>query len=99
MRKDLLTLLGCTGSMALVLMSGSGAKALMPPNFAGSVGVPAGIQPASAFKSTYQEDAPLSTRTSVEARLKQLAQVKLGCTCTNCINLVQQMVQQGTLSL
>jgi hypothetical protein len=96
-RKDSLTLLSCTGSAALVLMMGSGVNALMPPNLGDDGNSRIGIQTSST--TTSQEDAPVSIRQTVNARLKQLAQTKLGCTCTNCISTVRQMVQEGTLSL
>jgi hypothetical protein len=78
-------------------MMGSGAKALMPPSLGDDNNPRIGIQTNSRFTS--QEDAPISIRQSVEAKLKQLAQTKLGCTCTNCISTVRQMVQEGTLPI
>ncbi len=96
MRKDSLTLLSCTGSAALLLMIGSGAKALMPSNIGDDgnprIGVQTNLTPT-------QEDAPISTRQTVEAKLKQLAQTKLGCICANCVSSVRQMIQKGELSL
>ncbi len=90
MRKDSLTLLGCTGSVALVSMMGSSAKALMTPNL-GDEGNPRnGIQTNSI--SPFQEDAPVPTRRTIEVKLKQLAQTQFGCTCANCISRVRQMV-------
>jgi hypothetical protein len=95
MSKNSLTLLGCTGSVVLVLMMGSGAEALMPPNLEGDGNSRIGIQTNSMFTS--QEDIPISTRQTVEAQFKQLAEIKLGCTCANCISQVRQMVQEGTI--
>jgi hypothetical protein len=96
MRKDSLTFLGCTGSVALVLMVSSGAKALMPLNVGSDGNSRVGIQTNSG---TPQEDAPIYTRQTIETQLKQLSQTKLGCTCTSCVSTIRQMVQDGTLSI
>jgi hypothetical protein len=78
-------------------MMGSGAKALMPPNLGDDGNSRIGIQTNSRF--TPQENAPISTRQTVEAQLKQLSQTKLGCTCTSCVSTIRQMVQEGKLSI
>ncbi len=96
MRKDSLTLLGCTGSIAFVLIMGGSAKALMPPNFGGDINPRTRIQ--TNPMSTYQEDAPVAKQ-ATEAKLKQLAQAQFGCICANCIGRVRQMIQEGTLSI
>lgn len=92
--RDLLTLLGCSGSL-LVVLAGSPAKAILPPGAMDSIksDIPTVTQPIA------QEEAPQVSTQATTDRFKQLAASVFGCTCANCLNAVKQMVQQGSLSL
>jgi hypothetical protein len=94
MNRTALTLLGGSASLTLIAL-GNPAHALMPPELrgdAGSATVRTNNSPLT------QEDLPQSAQ-SVDARIKQLAQSRFGCTCANCMATVRQMIQQGQLSL
>ena len=93
MNRTALTLLGGSASLSLLVLSGP-AHALMPPELrgdAGSITAPGGNSPR-------QGELPLTTQ-SVDARIKQLAQSRFGCTCANCMAAIRQMIQRGQLSL
>jgi hypothetical protein len=95
MNRDVLTLLGCSGSLVMVL-AGSPAKAILPP---GTMENSTKIDLSTASQLIATEQAPQAAPQATSDRLKQLASSIFGCTCANCVNAVQQMIQQGTLSL
>ncbi len=89
------TLLGGSTSIALIILASNPAHAMIPRDLT-STDSGMGIQTLSQPMS--QPEAPLPPQV-IEARIKQLALAKFGCTCANCMNTVRQMVQQGQLSL
>ncbi len=91
-----LNLLGSSLSLAAMIAVAHPAQALMPVDIKGDTGPKMDTQLASPVLS--QETTPQPAQ-STETRIRQLAQANFGCTCTNCMNTVRQMIQQGQLSL
>ncbi|MEH2058191.1 MAG: hypothetical protein V7K97_18920 [Nostoc sp.] len=89
MNKKVLTILGCSSSVATAFLTPYSAQALMPNKILGV------IAPApTVTRTSSQEDFPQISGIS-DSMVKQYAQVKFGCTCANCMNLARQMLQQG----
>lgn len=95
MNRDVLTLFGCSGSLVMVL-AGTPARAILPP---GTMDHTSKIEMQTVSQPIAPEQAPQMSVPATGDRLKQLASSIFGCTCANCVNAVQQMIQQGTLSL
>jgi hypothetical protein len=93
MNRTALTILGGSVSLSLVVLSNP-AHALMPPELRGD----AGSITAPRGNSLSQGDMPMPTQ-AVDARIRQLAQSRFGCTCANCMAAVRHLIQQGQLSL
>ena len=96
MNRSALTLLGGSASLALIVLANNPARAMIPRDLTSDANSTANTQAVSQPLS--QEEAPLPPQ-EIDARIKQLAQAKFGCTCANCMNTVRQMIQQGQLSL
>ncbi|MDF5712060.1 MAG: hypothetical protein PUP90_31400 [Nostoc sp. S4] len=90
MNKNLLTLLGCSGSLATLLLAPHSAQALMPNKIPGVVPVPT----VNVSRTDSQSDFPQQSQI-LDSMVKQYAQTKFGCTCVNCMNLARQMLQQN----
>ena len=98
MKRNLLTLLACSGSLACAVLISNAAQALIPAKPMGGA-IPQFDTSATINSAVSQEEAPRISTQAVDPRIKQLAQSTFGCTCANCISATQQMVQQGVLSL
>ncbi|MEH1836559.1 MAG: hypothetical protein V7L29_32050 [Nostoc sp.] len=90
MNKNLLTLLGCSGSLATALLASHSAQALMPNKIPGVVPVPT----VNTTRTNSQSDFPQQSQI-LDSMVKQYAQTKFGCTCVNCMNLARQMLLQN----
>ncbi|NMG08200.1 hypothetical protein [Brasilonema sp. UFV-L1] len=93
MNTKILTLLGCSGSLAAALLVPHPVQA-----------IPKKIQTEIAPRSTEavtstssNEEFPQTSNIS-EAVVKMYAQAKFGCLCTDCTKLSRQMLQQGSSS-
>lgn len=95
MNRPMLTVLGGSVSLALIVLVSNPAHALMPPELRGDSGSKVDAQTVS---QPSQEEMPQSAQ-ATDARIKQLAQATFGCTCATCMTNVRQMLQQGQLSL
>ncbi len=99
MNRDTLTWLGCSSSLAFMLLMGNAANAsTMPSQKAGSV------SPTTTVTQTVK--APLSQGLSPFASLDlnsdtvgDLAIAKFGCDCPSCRNRIMAMLQNGSLTL
>ena len=96
MHRGVLTLLGCSSSLAVVVLTGKAVKALVPPTFTGVAAPQVETQTVTA---PIAQETPQSSIHASTDKVRQLALATFGCTCSNCMNAVRQMVQQGTLSL
>jgi hypothetical protein len=108
MNRDALTLLGCSGSLALALLTVNPAKANEAPLrelvFEAPVANDVQDVNSSVAKGTFgcgctQENSEYSSLDSASDRTGDLAIERLGCDCAGCRNVVSQMVQQGSLTL
>lgn len=98
MNKDALTILGCSSSLAFML--------LMSPAKAGTIAPQSVGFGATATTAAQKVDAPISQAYSQSTSLDpnsdtvgDLAIAKLGCDCPSCRNSVIQMIQSGRLAL
>lgn len=98
MNRPLLTVLGGSASLAMIVLAGHPAQALMPPELKGAGGFRASMDTPTVRQPLAAEEIPQPAQ-ATDARIKQLAQATFGCTCATCLNNVRQMVQQGELSL
>ena len=94
MNKNLLTLLGCSGSVALMLLAVNRANAST------------GISPnpsierngeISANPDINQDESQSSLAEINSDKIGDLAVITLGCDCAGCRTQVLQMIQQGRL--
>ena len=96
MNKNLLTLLGCSGSVALMLLAVNPANAstqISPNptiNYNGEIAVNPG---------TNQDESQSSLPEIKSDKIGELALIKLGCDCAGCRTQVIQMIEQGRLIL
>ncbi|MBW4627810.1 MAG: hypothetical protein KME49_20465 [Brasilonema octagenarum HA4186-MV1] len=93
MNTKVLTLLGCSGSLAAVLIAAHPAQAITKK-------IQDEIAPRSGVTSTStssQQEFPQTSNIS-EAIVKQYAQAKYGCNCGGCMNLARQTLQQSSSS-
>ena len=104
MRKDVLTLLGCSGSLALTLLTGNSANA----NTAGGKEYVFTAPSANIEVNVIQEEEFLDcicTQSSEEANLLmddetgENAIAQYGCDCAGCRRMVRNMIDDGSLSL
>lgn len=95
MNRNLLTLLSCSSSL-LMVCAANPAKAILPP---GTLDNASKVDVLSTSQPTSSEQAPQASIQTQGDRVKQLAASIFGCTCANCVNAVQQMIQQGSLQL
>ncbi len=96
MNKNLLTLLGCSGSLTLMLFAVNPANASAPisPNFS--------IEPSSEIAANLDRNQDESQSSLAEInsdKIGYLATITLGCDCAGCRTQVLQMIQQGRLTL
>ncbi len=95
MNKGVLTWLGCSSTLAFVVLTGNAAKALVPPNFTGLAEPKVETQTVTAPVAQETPQSPIHVSND---KVRQLALATFGCTCYNCQSAVRQMIQQGTLS-
>lgn len=99
MNKDALTWLGCSGSLAFMIMTGTAARAeKLPPQYVGVVGP----QPSAADRvnAPVSEESPQPTALNPNSeKIGELAAFKFGCSCMNCRVAVVTLIQSGKLAL
>ena len=96
MNKNLLTLLGCSGSLTLMLLAVNPANASTPisPIFS--------IEPSSEISANpgIDRDESQSSLPEINSdKIGNLAILTLGCDCNGCRTQVLQAIQQGRLSV
>ncbi|MBV8886493.1 MAG: hypothetical protein JO235_21205 [Chroococcidiopsidaceae cyanobacterium CP_BM_RX_35] len=98
MKRDTLTLLGCSGSLAFMMLTGNPANASTIPS------QDAGFGPTATTTQTVK--APLAQGNSQFSaldpnsdRIGDLAIAKFGCDCPSCRNKIVSMLQNGSLTL
>ena len=99
MNRDALTLLGCSSSLAFILLTSHAANAgTLAPESVGFVGTKSTIaQTVNApLSSEYPQSASIDPMSDT---IGDLAVAKFGCDCMSCRNQVLSMVQSGTLTL
>ena len=96
MNKNLLTLLGCSGSVALMLLAVNPANASTPISQNRSIEFNGEI---AANPDINQDESQSSLPEINSDKIGNLATIKLGCDCTGCRTQVLQMIQQGRLIL
>jgi hypothetical protein len=100
MNRNTLTLLGCSGSLALILATGSAAQADTIAPLAGDAirtAVPTIVQPAAT--PTRPTSSSHTTPDADSDTVGDLAIAKFHCDCPPCRTAVVQMLQTGQLSL
>ncbi len=99
MNRDTLTLLGCSGSLAFMLLTGNSAQAgTVSPQYAGYAGLTKTAAP-TVNTPTSQETPQRSTLDPASDTIGDLAIAKFRCDCMSCRNAVVQMIQSGQLAL
>ena len=93
MNTKVLTLLGCSGSLAAVLIAAHPAQAI-PKKIQDEIAPRSGLTSTS---TSSQQEFPQTSNIS-EAIVKQYAQAKYGCNCGSCMNLARQALQQSSSS-
>lgn len=96
MNKNLLTLLGCSGSVALMLL------AVNPANASTRISPNPTIEPNGEIAvnpATNQDESQSSLPEINSDKIGNLATITLGCDCAGCRTQVLQMIQQGRLTL
>lgn len=88
--KEVLTVLGCSGTMALMLLTGNTTNASPVPSKSNAVQISV---PTPQGNSQFTSLDPNSDTVG------DLAIAKLGCDCPSCRNQVVQMVLSGTLAV
>ncbi|MBV8887131.1 MAG: hypothetical protein JO235_24490 [Chroococcidiopsidaceae cyanobacterium CP_BM_RX_35] len=98
MKRDTLTLLGCSGSLAFMMLTGNAANASTIPTQDAGFG--------RTTTATQTVKAPLSQGTSQFSaldpnsdRIGDLAIARFGCDCPSCRNKIVSMIQNGSLTL
>ena len=95
MNKNLLTLLGCSGSVALMLLAVNPANASTPSQ-SRSINSNSEI---AVNPGTNQDESQSSLPEIKSDKIGELALIKLGCDCAGCRTQVIQMIEQGRLIL
>ena len=99
MKRDTLTLLGCSGSLAFMLLTANAAQAsTVSPQFAGYAG-PTKTAAPTANTPVSQEMPQRATLDPASDTIGDLAIAKFRCDCMSCRNAVVQMIQSGQLTL
>ncbi len=96
MNKNVLTLLGCTGSLSLLLLTGNSASARMANAQDAAFPEANKIEAPSTNNSISQEE-PQSSQVLFNQKVELIALAKFGCACANCQNLVRQMISSGQI--
>jgi hypothetical protein len=94
MANNKLTLLACSGSILATTLFGMPSHGMPLSNFGdGSQR----IERTTTSEPTQSEE--IATPANYEKKLKQAAVNKFGCSCTNCVSSIRQLVRSGTLSV
>lgn len=107
MTRDALTLLGCSGSLALVLLTVNPAEASTAPlrelefvapvaNDVQDVNTP--LATGTLECGCAQEDSNYSSENFTDTEGERAIET-FGCDCAGCRNMVRQRVEQGSLTL
>ncbi len=98
MNRDTLTFLGCSGSLAFLVITGSGASAdTIVPQAATSLPPEIAIQSVAASQSTSQPQFAAFDPNS--DTVGDLAIAKFRCDCPACRMAVVQLLQTGQMKL
>ncbi len=99
MNRDTLTLLGCSGSLAFMLLTSNAAKAdTLAQKYLDFVKPEANVSQTVA--TPINEENPQSSSIDVASdTVGDLAIDQLGCDCSGCRNTVLQKVQSGNLTV
>lgn len=99
MNRDTLTMLGCSGSLAFMLLMGNGATAsTLSPQSVGFVGTK--TTGAQTVNPALSQGNPQSTSLDANSdTIGDMAIARFGCDCPSCRNKILQMVQSGRLVL
>ncbi|MCC3404684.1 MAG: hypothetical protein JGK17_03670 [Microcoleus sp. PH2017_10_PVI_O_A] len=96
MNKNLLTLLGCSGSLILTLLAVNPANASTPNSQNRSIDPNGEI---AVNPGTNQDESQSSLPEINSDKIGNLAVLTLGCDCNGCRVQVLQMIEQGRLTL
>lgn len=99
MNRDALTLLGCSGSLAFMLLTSNAAKAnTLAPEYSDFVEPQANV---SRIMTTpvVQENPQFPSVDVASDTVGDIAIDQLGCDCSGCRNTVLQKVQSGNLTV
>lgn len=89
MNKNVLTVLGCSSSLALMLLTANSAQARTVDG-----------NNQKAIEAALSQDEPQSSLEDASSdKIGDLAIIALGCDCAGCRSSVSQMVEQGRLML
>ena len=99
MNKNRLTMLGCSGTVAAMLLASNVANAsTIPPQNAGFVG--SKTTSAQIVNSPLgQENSQFGALDPNSDKVGDLAIAKFGCDCPSCRNRIMTMLQTGSLTL
>lgn len=96
MNKNLLTVLGCSGSLALILFS------VNPANASTTLSQDAGIKETReiALNPGISQDDGQSSLPDIDSdQAGEIAILTLGCNCAGCRTITIQTIQQGRLTV
>ncbi|MBV9389468.1 MAG: hypothetical protein JOZ78_23855 [Chroococcidiopsidaceae cyanobacterium CP_BM_ER_R8_30] len=98
MKRDTLTLLGCSGSLAFMMLTGNAANASTIPTQDAGFG-PTATTTQTVKAAFSQGTSQFSALDLNSDRIGDLAIAKFGCDCPSCRNKIVSMIQNGTLTL
>lgn len=101
MNRDQLTLLSCSSSLALMLLTGNSVASEVPPQNLRVVEFKApNVQDIQAVDVPVDQENPQSASVDLMSDTTgDLAINKYGCDCMGCRNQVSQILQSGSLAL
>ncbi len=102
MNRDQLTLLGCSGSLAFMLLTSNAAKAgkSVPKDLVDIEFRAPNVEAVNTPVAQEDPQSPLQDALNVNSdRIGDLAAAKFGCDCAAHRNRVVQMLQTGKLNL
>ncbi|MFB8790840.1 MAG: hypothetical protein U7123_18800 [Potamolinea sp.] len=99
MNRDTLTLLGCSGSLAFMLLTSNAVKAdTLAPQYLDFVKPETNV--SQTVVTPVNQENPQSSLIDVASdTVGDLAIDQLGCDCSGCRNTVLQKVQSGNLTV
>ena len=97
MKKDILTVLGCSSSLVFAVLTTHPAAAnTLTPNSVGSISTRSNGIPVTKV-SVLQKKAQFTSLDPMSDTIGDVAIDKLGCDCPGCRTQVMQMIQSGQL--